>query len=143
MIREDMNLLAESVVRLLHSRNAIRPEDDEENIPDYVTVREICDELHLYVGDWQQLARYMYQHGYPLCHKPGKGHYLGGNGEQICKTYYKWRMAKGWTLKFAGIDRELREASAESRRWMERSFKVTSVDEMEAEYVVRSENAQE
>jgi len=110
-----------------------------------VTVRDICDELHIYYGDWHYLARYMYNHSYPLCHKPGKGHYIGGKGEQICKVYYRWRMAKGWSLLFKNVDKDLRSAPEEGKKWMEKNFNVTDVDamaaEMEEKYAHRSKQS--
>lgn len=120
MITEDKAALAERVMSTLEKAGAVRSEAENTEPGAYVTVQDLCDQLGLFVGDWRSVKRYMHSHHYPITYLPGKGHYIGGSGEEIMNTQRKKEMAEGWAAKLPEYNRELSTCSSASKGWLTR-----------------------
>lgn len=121
--------LATQVTELLMRENAVRI--DHEQVGNYMTVQQICDELCIYVGDWTKVKNEILRKGMSICYLPGKGHFLGHKGEEVTNFVYKYKIARGFVRHMREYKEAIETASPEAKDWIGRRFKDFSLEKEE------------
>lgn len=131
MSPSDLDTAANRVADYLRREGAVRISYDE--VSNHKSVFEICDDLDIFVGRWTAVKNHMLKRGIPICYKPGKGHYIGFEGEEISNVVYKHQIAKGWVKHLRATKDAIKASSPEARAWIDRRFKDFKIEEAEQE----------
>src|SRR3990172_3171172 len=86
--------IAMQVFRFMKDEGAIRY--DPNTIGRFFTVPELAEELGFFISEWLAIKETMLRLGINLCWRPGKGHFIGGDGEEVLNLYYCQSFLFGW-----------------------------------------------
>jgi len=139
MSPSELDMIADKVVEYMDQVGAVRI--DEENIGDYRTVFQICQDLKIDTRLWRRIKNRINERGkqakqpYSIVFVQGKGHFLGDGDEDITNDVFKYKIAKGWVKHLKGSREKIANASPRQRAWIDRRYKDFSLDgEEETEY---------
>lgn len=85
---------AKMVEACMRERGAVRDEDGK--ITAYLSRYDLAKECDFFLGDWVKIKEQMLRNGVTLRFMPGRGHFIGGRGEEIYNVISCGNMASGW-----------------------------------------------